>query len=297
MVYEDIDYQFIFNLGTAIIISSIITYKTYIYGTKYGLIENNSLKKTHHRKYNSWLAIRTAKVIQQPKTTKRLKYTMPSKVVTSDSIRDSCRNPIYPDEDTLTVSIDPHRSSDTFKNGSNSYDIKNDYQLDTIIKSCKELSQDEIRQLENNYILNLSVSNNSPSKITSSSGDIGLKENSVIFMICQNNNIVVQLILLQLDEQDIFHLFSKFNNLGLDMDSVILYNIVIKEEYQNRGYDNQLLKLVEDWCIKNNKYHICVFVPRDNLTITNFYLNRSYALMPFYTVDNEIMMKKSLRTC
>ena len=263
-----IDYHFFFKISISIIISFIITHKVY---------KRITPTKINNKPTNNVINI-------------SLIYTQkPKKIVYKIHKRKQKYNQIVSSSVQQTV-----EKRDVIKSGSNSYDIKNDYQVDIIIKIQKELSSSEIKQLERNFTINLTNS-----KMISSSGDMGLKNNSLVFMICQNDTIIAQSFLLLINEHDLFGLSSKINNpdfgnLDIDLDTVILYNLSVNEGYRNRGYGIQLLTFVEDWCIKNNKHHICLFVAKDNRSATNLYLKKKYAMMPYYTDSNEIMMKKSL---
>lgn len=127
-------------------------------------------------------------------------------------------------------------------------------------------------------------------KADSPEADMGLKDNSLVFLATTNDKIISETInktidkiigeacVLVIDEHDLYGFFSKFSQLRLDLSSIILYNVCVDADYRGQGIAKQLLWEVETWAKANNKNKIILFVKSKNEPALRLYQGFGYVI-------------------
>ena len=117
-------------------------------------------------------------------------------------------------------------------------------------------------------------------KHDSPDGDMGLKDNSLIFIACDSDSmkIIGLATVLIVDEHDLYGFFSKFSQLNLNMHSLVLYNVCVDPNSRGKGIAKHLLTEVDNWAKSQKKTKIILFVKMKNEPALNLYKKFGYTI-------------------
>lgn len=118
--------------------------------------------------------------------------------------------------------------------------------------------------------------------------DMGLKDNSLVFLVYDNNGgkIVGMASILILDEFDLSGHFSRFSDMNVNQNSLILYNVCIEPNYRGQGIAQEMLGDIHTWATNNNKDKIILFVKSKNIPAQRLYTKFGYKIDGNYKDPN-----------
>lgn len=191
-------------------------------------------------------------------------------------------------ESPINTSTVYHESSDTTTTTTNDENQNQSQNVMLKSKFTQQLNRDEYNQMKmlfNEYL----AKKNGP--------NLDLKDNTLNFLYYDEdqNKLIGMMCLLVLDQHDIMGHMSRYNSSGFDLNTVILYNLCVDDNYRKKGIGSYLIECADEWCAKNNKNKISLYVSNYNQSALNLYKKYQYQVNPLFMTYDQIMMTKILR--
>jgi ribosomal protein S18 acetylase RimI-like enzyme len=102
-----------------------------------------------------------------------------------------------------------------------------------------------------------------------------IRDNTLSFLIRNNNRIIAMCSLLVLDVHDLFNDFSTFSP-----DSLVLYNLCVSPEFRKQGLAQQIIDQIFQWARQNGKKRIYLKVEPMNIPAIRLYRKKGFQDWP-----------------